>query len=101
MRPPWGKRMRPLTPALLDVAPRVERRRRRTHRIDGEDLVGDGVARDIEPAPATLRVVPALEQQALGEIGRASCRERVCQYVYISGVAGSLKKKTHTHKQLQ
>src|SRR3546814_8113080 len=60
--------MRPLTPALLDVAPRVERRRRRTHRIDGEDLVGDGVARDVEPAPAALRVVPALEQQALGVV---------------------------------
>src|SRR3546814_12887421 len=29
----------------------------------------------------------------LNEIGRASCREGVCQYVYISGVAGSLKKK--------
>src|SRR3546814_20034670 len=28
-----------------------------------------------------------------GEIGRASCRERVCQYVEISVVAGSLKKK--------
>src|SRR3546814_11515971 len=25
--------------------------------------------------------------------GRASCGERVCQYVWISGVAGSLKKK--------
>src|SRR3546814_16454271 len=28
------------------------------------------------------------------EIGRASCRERVCQYVLISVVAVSLKKKT-------
>src|SRR3546814_14440015 len=28
------------------------------------------------------------------QIGRASCRERVCQYVSISVVAGSLKKKT-------
>src|SRR3546814_12145668 len=28
-----------------------------------------------------------------GEIGRASCRERVCQYVWISVVAVSLKKK--------
>src|SRR3546814_17193271 len=28
------------------------------------------------------------------EVGRASCRERVCQYVSISGVAGTLKKKT-------
>src|SRR3546814_8905462 len=27
------------------------------------------------------------------EIGRASCRERVCQYVWISVVAVSLKKK--------
>src|SRR3546814_9001526 len=30
------------------------------------------------------------------EIGRASCRERVCQYVSISVVAGSLKKKYTT-----
>src|SRR3546814_14991303 len=32
-------------------------------------------------------------QHHLQEIGRASCRERVCQYVYISVVAVSLKKK--------
>src|SRR3546814_16388272 len=31
------------------------------------------------------------------EIGRASCRERVCQYVLISVVAGSLKKKRTQH----
>src|SRR3546814_15906095 len=30
------------------------------------------------------------------EIGRASCRERVCQYVWISVVAVSLKKKKTT-----
>src|SRR3546814_11930724 len=29
------------------------------------------------------------------QIGRASCRERVCQYVSISLVAGSLKKKKY------
>src|SRR3546814_16012754 len=29
-----------------------------------------------------------------GEIGRASCRERVCQYVSISVVAVSFQKKT-------
>src|SRR3546814_14560880 len=29
------------------------------------------------------------------QIGRASCRERVCQYVSISVVAGSSKKKNH------
>src|SRR3546814_12934399 len=32
-------------------------------------------------------------RRALHEIGRASCRERVCQYVEISVVAVSLKKK--------
>src|SRR3546814_14868052 len=31
-------------------------------------------------------------RRAQGQIGRASCRERVCQYVSISVVAGSLKK---------
>src|SRR3546814_17735487 len=30
------------------------------------------------------------------QIGRASCRERVCQYVEISVVAGSLKKTKNT-----
>src|SRR3546814_13800118 len=32
------------------------------------------------------------------EIGRASCRERVCQYVQISVVAVTLKKQTHALK---
>src|SRR3546814_12446451 len=32
-------------------------------------------------------------KEADEEIGRAACRERVCQYVSISGVAVSLKKK--------
>src|SRR3546814_16723839 len=31
-----------------------------------------------------------------GEIGRASCRGRVCQYVEVSGVGGSLKKTKTT-----
>src|SRR3546814_13758654 len=35
----------------------------------------------------------SLELQTTAEIGRASCRERVCQYVYIPVVAVSLKKK--------
>src|SRR3546814_17244253 len=38
---------------------------------------------------------PALEYLTAsgGSIGRASCRERVCKYVYISVVSVSLKKK--------
>src|SRR3546814_12119218 len=34
------------------------------------------------------------------EIGRASCRERVCQYVSISGVAVSLKIKNISKRRL-
>src|SRR3546814_8429679 len=33
------------------------------------------------------------KRQVINEIGSASCRERVCQYVKISVVAGSLQKK--------
>src|SRR3546814_15811575 len=38
---------------------------------------------------------------SLIEIGRASCRERVCQYVEISVVDVSLKKKTKTYNDQQ
>src|SRR3546814_20528070 len=44
-----------------------------------------------------VRGAPVLERRgdpaAETKIGRASCRERVCQYVQISVVAVSLKKK--------
>src|SRR3546814_17469210 len=36
----------------------------------------------------------AVEMAALQAIGRASRRERLCRYVYISGVVESVKKKT-------
>src|SRR3546814_19362733 len=38
---------------------------------------------------------PARDAHIPPEIGRASCRERVCQYVSISVVAVSLQKKKH------
>src|SRR3546814_18490413 len=38
-------------------------------------------------------------QANLGKIGRASCRERVCQYVYISVVAVTLKKNNNSHQE--
>src|SRR3546814_13735084 len=38
----------------------------------------------------------AADGTAKAEIGRASCRERVCQYGWTSVVAGSLKKKQQT-----
>src|SRR3546814_19237923 len=40
-----------------------------------------------------VTAIPGTILRRRDEIGRASCRERVCQYVEISGVAVSLKKK--------
>src|SRR3546814_12067053 len=42
-------------------------------------------------AKAALKI--AVDMATEGQIGRASCRERVCQYVEISVVAVSLKQK--------
>src|SRR3546814_19729710 len=49
----------------------------------------------------------ATANKPMDEIGRASCRESVCQYVYITVVAVSLKKKyerrqenTHEYKKI-
>src|SRR3546814_14967192 len=42
-----------------------------------------------------MRLIGLVIRLAPLEIGRASCRERVCQYVSISVVAVSLKKKQH------
>src|SRR3546814_11820460 len=58
------------------------------------DTLGPGVIFDQDrPPPFDHR---ALDRHRAGEIGRASCRERVCQYVYISVVAVSLKTNTYT-----
>src|SRR3546814_20471215 len=46
---------------------------------------------------ATIATARA-EVAAANEIGRASCRARVCQYVSISVVAGSLKQKKHQRR---
>src|SRR3546814_19084652 len=44
------------------------------------------------PGNEAARLPPRRHPQPDGEIGRASCRERVCQYVWISVGAGKLKK---------
>src|SRR3546814_11210337 len=48
-------------------------------------------------------IIIAVADDALAEIGRASCRARVCPYVSLSGGAGALKKKNiqdmQTNKQ--
>src|SRR3546814_19954346 len=57
--------------------------------VDAEDFV------DVVPVDGGESVGNIPRAWAAAEIGRASCRERVCQYVYISVVAVSLKKKRH------
>src|SRR3546814_12019283 len=62
-----------------------------------ELLIGDNPKPTVHPRimKAHEDFIPWAEFEAkLTEIGRASCRERVCQYVYISVVAGTLKKTT-------
>src|SRR3546814_17547090 len=63
-----------------------------------------GMARvSIFPLPGAL-LLPGMElplhifEPRYKEIGRASCRERVCQYVYLSVHAVSLKKKEVKYK---
>src|SRR3546814_12411796 len=41
----------------------------------------------------------ALFTPGMQQIGRASCTDRVCQYVYISVVAASLQKTKHRNRQ--
>src|SRR3546814_12916332 len=49
------------------------------------------------PGRGRIRVTGALaDNGSFRQIGRASCRERVCQYVSISVVVVSLKKKQYT-----
>src|SRR3546814_17183108 len=49
--------------------------------------------------PQRLRQIDSARSTA--QIGRASCRERVCQYVWISVVAASLKKTTAKSKKIE
>src|SRR3546814_20691653 len=55
-----------------------------------------GLNFDRDYGPWTLALIGLVHrlQYESEKIGRASCRERVCQYVWISVVAVSLKKKT-------
>src|SRR3546814_15588179 len=79
----------------------------RTETVDETGVDALGLARDLHAHPPRRHFLEQNAQLQLGEaradaavnavaegpIGRASCRERVCQYGEISVVAGSLKKK--------
>src|SRR3546814_10967992 len=65
---------------------------------------GDSVGDDDAPEERTERAqsslpVREIQAQLRQEIGRASCRERVCQYGEISVDAVSFKKKKKQHKK--
>src|SRR3546814_17426422 len=81
-----------------------------TGNIDASIITGQGINALLSTVDSQIQVAQNLIAVALAdaasfdlemderfwpemEIGRASCRERVCQYVSISGVAVSLKKK--------
>src|SRR3546814_15074728 len=59
----------------------------------GSKIASTGLPNSDPLAPLDACVSLLVRLRAHSEIGRASCRERVCQYVYISVVALSLKKK--------
>src|SRR3546814_14948193 len=75
-------------------------------RARGEILAGDhrhrdGARQNSTQAEMNFEQVqeaagPNIDVANVVEIGRASCRERVCKYVSISVVAVSLKKKQQT-----
>src|SRR3546814_19773583 len=56
------------------------------------NIAAAGPLRDLLDTQSTAMPPPSAEQPVC-EIGRASGRDRVCQYVYIPVLAGSLKKK--------
>src|SRR3546814_12802515 len=79
-------------PPVLRPHRREERRHLQGHRDP---------ARRVAPAPlSTVRAPPPLRSQPRREIGRASCRERGCQYG-LSSVVAELLKTNKTHKQIK
>src|SRR3546814_19174261 len=72
--------------------------------LDGDEVRVDGEivrARILAATPAAKKAIYIALNQPVGvtctKIGRASCRDRVCQYVSIWVVAVSLKKKKKRH----
>src|SRR3546814_12471609 len=78
-------------------------------RIERRRVAADvdiGIIVHVRPVEHAWNLPPGLPDAISGdlhhrsdEIGRASCRERVCQYVEISVVAVSLKKKNNNITQ--
>src|SRR3546814_12247908 len=85
------------------MADRLRRRGGRRYAL-GHGRSGRGGRAAVRRAVPRRRIFPVTDRgrpRARREIGRASCRDRVCQYVSISVVDVSIKKKqkTTTDKQ--
>src|SRR3546814_10362668 len=83
----YGHAVHPYTQALLGEMPDVQRRRRTFVPIKGV------IPSPLAPPPGCTFHPRCPHAMDICQIGRASCRERVCQYVWFSVVAVSLKKK--------
>src|SRR3546814_13957989 len=87
--------------ALALVHGRADEMLLRRHHGTESEIAGRGAAVQFRARHVALLDAPGAERleairndaEGLAEIGRASCRESVCQYVLISVVAVSLKKK--------
>src|SRR3546814_19744413 len=82
-------------PAFIKARPTYKHSAEQHHPVWRETGSGAKAAAD------ELRPILAEIVRRMDEIGRASCRERVCQYVSISVVAESLKTNNRTKNNLQ
>src|SRR3546814_14200475 len=97
-----GQRMteeRTVLDQRVDAARRAEglaRHRRQVMELKQGLILHERIARELA---FKLLAESEIADPPHAQIGRASCRERVCQYVYISVVAVALKKKKKRKKQ--
>src|SRR3546814_12059542 len=84
------QRIQQLEALLLTMSP--GHLRQDFQRVLSEQRVDEDTARK-EASECRLQTFSAASASRLMEIGRASCREKVCQFVLILGVAATLKKK--------
>src|SRR3546814_20911151 len=67
------------------------------------EVVGSAAGGDLSARIDTEKLdgmMGRLGERMKAQIGRASCRERVCQYVQISVVAAAFKQKSHNVESL-
>src|SRR3546814_19056926 len=97
-RSPWrgapGETLLSARP-LGQIGPNCGASRQSTGRRGTRGLIPQTSDRQVFGRPGFWKEAPAVRTS---KIGRASCRERVCQYVWISVVAVSLKKKKKNTK---